>query len=68
MSEKAKLPPDVCDASYDERRRGFYDQMCGPQTRMEDRVWPFEEAHRRAAAEMLDEIHLMLRTLLEKQK
>jgi hypothetical protein len=56
---------DVSDMQHSERLRHFLKDMCGKTGTSPDlsqRDWDF--AHGMATAEMLDEMHLMMRTLI----
>lgn len=57
---------DISDAYFGERMSNFHNQLVGDHTPPSEREWARQEAWRSAASEMLDEIHLMLRTLLQR--
>ena len=57
---------DVCDASHGERHHHFIDDLAG-KTNHQRRAEVYDMAHDMASAEMLDEIHAMLRELLLRQ-
>lgn len=74
MSDQHKtiLPPDVCDACHGRRLDHYLEQFGGKSDgtpeRNRRRGEVYDLAHQAATAEMLDEIHLMLRTLLTEGK
>jgi hypothetical protein len=66
------LPPDVYDACHGHRLDHYLEQFGGKPDgtpeRNRRRGEVYDLAHQAATAEMLDEIHLMLRTLLMEDK
>lgn len=58
---------DICDSDHGERQAHFKDQVSNSfSSSAEDRVWANKYGHDMATAEMLDEIHVMLRELLKR--
>jgi hypothetical protein len=61
---------DISAATFGERARHFYEQSVGPkghESPVGYRQSAMEAARKQAGQEMLDEIHTMLRRLLELQ-
>lgn len=57
---------DVCDVSFGERHQAFLKNMGGSD--INKRAEVYDLAWQSAAAEMLDEIHVMLREALKRTK
>lgn len=56
---------EISDADFGERQEHYRNQWCNDQSTLEEKVWADAHGHDMATAEMLNEIHVMLRELLK---
>ncbi len=57
---------EMSDASFSEREAHYRNQVCNENSNLEERAWAYKHGHQMATAEMLNEIHVMLRELLKR--
>lgn len=57
---------DISDADFDERQEHYKNQWCNERSTLDELVWAEKHGHDMATAEMLTEIHVMLRELLKR--
>ncbi len=57
---------EISNTTFDERQAHYKSQWVNDCSSVEDKIWAAKHAHEVASAEMLDEIHVMLRELLKR--
>ena len=57
---------DISAADFEERQEHFKKQVSNENSSLETQAWAFDYGRDMATAEMLNEIHVMLRELLKR--
>ncbi len=57
---------EISDADFYKRVEHYKNQWCNDQSSVEDKIYAEQHGHEIATAEMLNEIHVMLRELLKR--